>query len=195
MGLDLAGANSGLCVVKAHYPKYSYEVLHEEAFHHPMVDFRNRAAASSAILKLAEKYKPDVIAIEDYARRFGKTNTSGYEHAEVGGMTKKALHEAGFLIYIIPPTSMRSFMDAPPKSPKEILVELAASRQGFTSSAKTKKDRGNITDAFIHAHIGSLLYIVKNFTLEYNLTPAEDRIINGTAKFEGLKDRSNVEYG
>lgn len=195
MGLDLAAVNSGLCVIEAHHPEYAFKVLHEEAFRHPKDDFRNRIAVSNSILGVARTHNPTVVAIEDYARRFGRTNTSGIEHAEVGGMTKKTLHEAGFRIFVIPPTSMRSFMGAPPKSPKDYLIERAKDRLGYESDASNQTKRSNITDALIHAHIGALLYLAKYGNLVYDLTKAENRILYGDKKLEGLVDRSNIEYG
>ena len=195
MGLDLAAANSGLCVIEAHYPDYSFSVLAEEALNHPMAEFTNRIDAANYALFIANEHSIDAVAIEDYARRFGNTNTSGYEHAELGGMVKKLFYEADIPMYIIPPTSMRSFMQAPPKSPKDFLETQALSRLGFASKASTKKKRSDITDAFIHAHIGSLLHIIRNDTLVYSLSDAEQRILYGDNKIIGLKDRDGIYYG
>jgi hypothetical protein len=195
MGLDLAAANSGLCVIEAHYPNYHFSVVVEEALNHPMADFRNRIDAANYAMFVAKEQAVDAVAIEDYARRFGNTNTSGYEHAEIGGMVRKLFYEAGIPIYIIPPTSMRSFMEVPPKSPKDFLEDQALKRLGFASKASTKKKRSDITDAFIHAHIGSLLHIIRNQTLVYDLTTAENRILYGDNKIIGLKDRDGIYYG
>lgn len=194
MGLDLAAANSGLCVIEAHYPDYSFQVIHEEALHHPMSSFTNRVDAANYIEYLVTEHDVEVAAIEDYARRFGRTNTSGYEHGEVGGMVRKVLYEMGCPFYIIPPTSMRSFMEVPPKSPKDFLQDQALARLGFESKASTKKKRSDITDAVIHAHIGSLLHILRAGELNYSLTDAEHRIIYGDNKLEGLKDRDGIYY-
>lgn len=195
LGLDLAAANSGLCCIDVEYPKYSYKVLKQEGFRHPISDFRNRVDVTNTILEIAEELEPNLVVIEDYAMRFGKTNTSGYQHAEVGGMVKKCLHEAGFTIYIIPPTTMRSFMVIPPRSPKDLLETKAEERLGFVAEASTKKKRSDITDAFIHAHIGSLVWLEKYASLEYDLTKSERRVIYGDDKLEGLVDRSTIEYG
>ena len=195
MGLDQGAANTGLCVIKARCSKYSFKVLHEEAFQHKMVDFRNRVQAANAILEVANTYKPDIIVIEDYIRRSFATNTSSYEHGEVGGMTKKLLYEAGFTLFLIPPTTMRSFVDAPPKSPKEYLEEAAKTRLGYVSTASTIKKRSDITDALWHAHIGALTYFAKQGTLKYKLLDCEKRILYGDDKIIGLKDRNGIEYG
>jgi hypothetical protein len=194
MGLDLAAANSGLAVIEASYPQYSFSVIHEEALHHSMASFVNRADAANYILYLANEHKPHVIVLEDYARRFGRTNTSGYEHGEVGGMVRKALYEGGFPFYIIPPTSMRSYMEVPPRSHKDYLQERALLRLGYESTASTKKKRQDITDAVIHAHIGSLLHILRDADVEYDFTDAERRIIYGDSKLQGLKDRDGIYY-
>jgi len=196
MGLDLAAANSGLCVIEAHYPNYSFTVLAEEAMHHPMDDFRNRVDAANYVLFLAQEHSVDVVAMEDYAMRFGKTNTSGFQYGEVGGMVRKTLYEAGIPFYTTPPTSMRSFMEAPPRSDKDFLEKQALARLGFVSKASTKKKRSDITDAFIHAHIGALVHIIRNTEdLNYSLTDAEHRILYGDKKIIGLKDRDGIYYG
>ncbi len=195
MGLDLAAANSGLCLIEAHCPKYRFKVTHEEALYHKTDDFRNRVTASNRILELAELHKPDLIVIEDYIRRSFRLNTSAYEHAEMGGMTKKILYEAGFTMYLIPPTTMRSFADAPPKSDKEYLEELAKNRFGYVSTASSKKKRSDITDAFWHAQIGALTYFAKQDTLKYDLLDCEQRILYGDKQIIGLKDRTGIEYG
>lgn len=195
MGLDLAAVNSGLSVVKAHYPKYSVSCVYEEALLHPKNDFRNRIKAADGILNTALAHSPDVIVIEDYARRFGHTNTSGFEHGEIGGMVRKVLHQADFLIYVIPPTTMRSFMDIKPKSGKDALVQAAETRLGYVSSASNKKDRSNITDAFLHAHIGALTFLLKNHKVTYDFSEPERRILFGDKQVTGLIDRSTIEYG
>ena len=195
MGIDLAAANSGICIIDAHYPDYSFDVLVEEAMHHPMSDFRNRVDASNYILFLAEDNEVDVVAMEDYAMRFGRTNTSGFQYGEIGGMVRKALYEASIPFYITPPTTMRSFMEVPPRSDKDFLEKQASSRLGYTSKASTKKKRSDITDALIHAHIGSLMHITRNGELNYDLTDAESRILYGDKKIIGLKDRDGIYYG
>ena len=197
MGLDLAAANSGLCMIESRCPKrgkYNQQVVLEQAFQHPMSDFRNRASVANQILILAERYKPDIIVIEDYIRRSFATNTSSYEHGEMGGMVKKLLYEAGFTIYLVPPTTMRSFVNAPPKSPKEYIEEQADARLGYVSTASNKKKRSDITDAFWHAHIGALTYFAKQGTLKYDLLECEKRILYGDKKIIGLKDRNGIEY-
>lgn len=195
MGLDLAAANSGLSVIEAQHPNYSFQVIHEEALHHPMADFRNRVEAANYIVFLAGQHEVDLVVLEDYARRFGRTNTSGYEHGEFGGMVRKSLYEAGFAFYVVPPTSMRSFMAVPPKSPKDYLETRALERLGFESKASTKKKRSDITDSVIHAHIGSLLHILRQGDeLDYALEASEERIIFGDKKLEGLKDRDGIYY-
>lgn len=194
MGLDLAAANSGICIIKAHYPSYSFSILHQEALHHSMDDARNRIDASNYIGFLCGEHGVDVVSMEDYARRFGRTNTSGYEHAELGGMVKKTLFELGVPFYVVPPTSMRSFMDVPTKSDKEYLQFVAEARLGFKSTASTKKKRSDITDAFIHAHIGSLIHISRNNELDYDMLDSEKRILLGDNKIVGLKDREGIYY-
>jgi len=195
LGLDLAAANSGSSVIEVQHPNYSFQVIHEEALHHPMASFVNRVEAANYVLFLAEQHEVDLVVLEDYARRFGRTNTSGYEHGEVGGMVRKGLHEAGYPFYVIPPTSMRSFMEVPPKSPKDYLETRALERLGFESKASTKKKRSDITDSVIHAHIGSLVHILRtDGELDYPLTDAEHRIIHGDGKLEGLKDRDGIYY-
>lgn len=195
MGLDLAAAHSGLCVIEAHYPKYRFKVLAEEGLHHPIDDFKNRIDAANYILFTAKEHSVDFIAMEDYALRIGRTNTSGFQYGELGGMVRKTLYEANIPFYVIPPTSMRSFMCVPPKSPKDYLEKMALARLGFESAASTKKKRSDITDAFIHAHIGSLVHIIKTSTLDYDLEAAEKRILYGDKKIIGLIDREKVYYG
>lgn len=195
MGLDLAAVNSGLAIIEVHYPKYTCGVVHEEALHHPSGDVINRIHAADYISFLASEHSVDVVIIEDYARRVGANNTSAYEHGELGGMVRKNLHAAKLPFYVIPPTSMRSFMEVPPKSPKDFLQTQAEQRLGFTSSASNKTKRSNITDAFIHAHIGSLIHILRNDELEYDFTSAEQRMIFGDKKLVGLKDREGIYYG
>lgn len=194
MGLDLAAANSGVCIIEARYPLYSFTVVHEEALHHPMSSFVNRADAADYIGYLASEHKIDFAAMEDYAMRFGKTNTSGFQYGEVGGMVRKVLYDKGVPFYVTPPTSMRSFMGAPPGSDKDFLQDQALDRLGYASTASTKKKRSDITDAFIHAHIGALIHILRNNELVYDLTDAEHRILYGDKKVVGLKDREGTFY-
>lgn len=195
MGLDLAAANSGLCIIKAHYPTYTFDLILEEALHHPINDFKNRVDASNYILFLAKEHGVDFAALEDYAMRFGRTNTSGFQYGELGGMVRKTLHEANIPFYVTPPTSMRSFMEVPPKSDKSYLEKRALDRLGFVSSASTKKKRSDITDALIHAHIGALVHIIKHHTLDYPLTTAEHRILFGDSKIVGLINREAIYHG
>lgn len=195
MGLDLAAANSGLCIIRAHYPKYRHDVLVEEALNHPMSDFRNRVGAANYILFLAREHGVDFVTLEDYAMRFGNTNTSGFQYGELGGMVRKVLHEAEIPMYVIPPTSMRSFMGVSPKSPKDFLEKQALIRFGFESKASTKKKRSDITDALIHAHIGSLIHIINFNNLDYDLLEYESRILYGDKKIVGLTNRENIYYG
>jgi hypothetical protein len=194
MGLDLAAANSGVCVIEAQFPDYCFNVVLEEALHHPKDSFINRSDATDYIMYLIMEHKVDVVSMEDYARRFGHTNTSGFEYGEIGGMVRKALYDAGIPFYVVPPTSMRSFMGVPPKSPKDFLETQALNRLGYSSIASTKKKRSDITDAFIHAHIGSLIHILRNDTLSYNMTDAEKRIMLGDGKIIGLKDRKEIYH-
>lgn len=194
LGLDVAAANSGACVLEVSYPDYSFEVLHEDGYKHPIKDFRNRIDIANELLSLALDYEVDLVVLEDYAMRFGKLNTSGYQHGEIGGMLRKELYEAGFCIYIIPPTTMRSFYGVPPKSDKTLLEERAEERYGFVSEASNKKKRSDATDAFLQGHIGCLLYLLKNHSLEYDLLPREERILYGDKTIEGLLDRSTIEY-
>lgn len=194
MGLDLAAANSGVCIIEAQFPDYQYTVLLEEALNHPTNSFINRSEAADYILHLIKDNDVDVVSIEDYARRFGNTNTSGFEYGEFGGMVRKVLYDARVPFYVVPPTTMRSFMAAPPKSPKDFLEVQAEKRLGYVSSASSKKKRSDITDAFIHAHIGSLVHILRNGTLNYSMTPAENRIIFGDSKIIGLKDREGIYH-
>ena|SRR3990167_2204262 len=195
MGLDLAAANSGLCVLEAHCSKYSFKIIHEQAFKHPMSDFRNRIKVANEIFGLAKAHNPDIIVIEDYIRRSFATNTSAYEHGEIGGSVKKLLYEANFMLYLIPPTTMRSFVDAHPKSPKEFLEEQAEHRLGYKSTASNKIKRSNITDALWHAHIGALLYFAKHNTLNYELLDCERRVLfDGDKKMVGLVNREGIEY-
>ena len=195
LGLDLAAVNSGACAIEVQ-SSLEYEVLYEEALTHPRDDFRNRAAAAESILSAATTHKVDFVVIEDYAFRVGPSNTSAYQHGEMGGMARQVLHDAGFDILVIPITSMRSFMSVPPKSKKDYLMEQAKNKMGFESSGRTKAHRGNITDAFIHAYTGSCWHFANEETLDTTvLDAAQHRMIYGDGKkFAGLTEREGLWY-
>ena len=195
MGLDLAAVNSGLCVIEVG-PSLEYEVIYEEALKHPKDDFENRIQAAQHIRKLAKKYRLDLVVIEDYAYRVARNNTSAYQHGEIGGMVRKVLFEDGYTIFIIPPTTMRSFMEVPPKSKKTFLMDQAKTKMGFEATGTNQLVRGNITDAFIHAYTGAATKFAEDGSLEEGaLDAAQHRVVFGDDKFDGLLEREGLWYG
>jgi hypothetical protein len=202
MGLDLAAVNSGCCVIEARplgeYPFIQVECLYEAAIQ-CRGDFVQKASLARSLANRVHFGEEEVglhlVAIEDYARRVGGTNTTAYEHAELGGLAKTSIHYTGVPMLIVPPTSMRSFVGAAPRSGKDVMMDKAKEIWDFTASSTRKPERSNICDAFIHAVIGTLVILAKFDILEAGqLQPHEDRIIFGAGSIVGLIDREGIMY-
>lgn len=190
MGLDIAAVNSGLCIIEAEvqpeHPFVKVTPIYEEWLYAKKDSFPDRMRASSRISTHAiENYNVDFVVLEDYARRVGKTNTSAYEHAELCGLIKALLFASKVPVIIIPPTTMRSFMAIPsglPDKGKQFIMDVAKIRYDFESKAPRKNQRSNITDAFIHSVIGSLVIFDKAGKIEGELGAAESKILRGDGK-------------
>ena len=185
MGLDLAPANSGMCIIEAHpnsgYPAVSPTVLYQEAL--SLFDnFSDRQRCSYYIYTKALEYKPDVIVIEGYVPSMGRFNTTAYQHAEFVALTKHRLLSAGFKIIIVPPTTMRSFVKIPPKQKdkgKQHIMSQMESIYGFKADYSRKKERSDVTDAFVHSIIGAHVYFALSGILDGEMVSHEKRIILG----------------
>src|SRR5688572_13243414 len=133
MGLDTAAVNSGVCIVEAFAlpkePHIEAKVLFEAGFvHSPLRDHTERAMFSDKVKGLCLLHGVQFVSMEDYAMRFGSTNTSGFQHGETVGMVKKSLWEINMPFMVTPPTSMRSFMSVPSKlkdSGKQFIMDFA----------------------------------------------------------------------
>lgn len=184
-GLDLAAVNSGLALIEtstqAGYPPVKWTLLKEVATKGGM-SFQPRLEAAKVIVSTIKDFSVDLVALEDYALRMAKNNTSGYQYAEFAGIVKYRLLELGLPILLIPPTTMRSFLEIPKGSTKAAIMDAVYERYGFTSKMTRKNERSNVCDAFAHAYIGSCSYFAREGHLTGHLKKSEKKVIYGDGK-------------
>lgn len=193
-GLDLAAANSGLCILEAttlnRQPPLELTMLNTKALRTEMGDYTTRVKVSKDIVDLMVKHRVDFVVIEDYAVVRGPNNTSGIQQAEFVGMVKLRLHEAGIRFMMVNPSQMRSFIGLMQKDKKQVIIDNAFSRWGISSDAPRKADRSNIIDSCCHAVIGACTYFASHGHLTSNLSDREKRIIYGDdLKMQGLVNK------
>ena len=197
-GLDLAAVNSGYCRIVAASisspPGLEVEPLAFDAIVPEEKTFLGRLELAKRVSKLVEG--SDLVVLEDYARRIGRSNTTAYECGEFVGQVKERVIAQGIPLLIVPPTTMRSYVGAARNSGKFVMEEWAEEVYGFASGLSTMKKRSDVADAFIHCTIGALYYFAKTGKLEREVVdPRQSRIIYGDGKMEGLIDRSGVLVG
>lgn len=195
-GLDLAAVNSGFCKIRAtlQKKKLSVTVLEYASLVPESKDFFGRLNLADKIAKMVEQ--SDLIALEDYARRVGSTNTTAYECGEFVGQVKCKLYRNKVPIIMIPPTSMRSFVGIKRNDPKSVVENWAEKNFGFSPKLGRQKQRSDVSDAFAHCVIASLYYFAKTLQIGSNtLDTQQQRIIFGDKKLEGLVDRPNILIG
>lgn len=197
-GLDIAAVNSGLCMIEASprngYPPLDFKVLYETPIRAEMAWFEARVAAAKLMAEKIRLHEIDLVVVEGYALRFGATNTSGYQHAELAALTKYFIMELDLPILIVPPTTMRSFVQVKPKQKKQAIMDYAYETWGFGSKLPRKGDRSNVTDAFVHAYIGACIYFARNGRLTESLKKYEKNVVYGKAIVKlGAKDEPSGE--
>lgn len=203
MGLDIAAVNSGMCIIEARclseYPWIEIVDTYEEWHYSDLGSFQDRMRVSSRISEFqTDDYNVDLVVLEDYAKRMGKTNTSAYEHAELCSLIKAFTIASGKPMLIIPPTTMRSFMAIPnglKDKGKQMIIDNVKEIYGFESKAPRKNQRSNITDAFVHAVIGALvIYGINGILVEEELDDQAKKLLFGKGKTTGILDRPQFQY-
>lgn len=190
-GLDLAAANSGMFIAEAvtrnGQPPLEITPINAKALRTEMGDYTTRVKVSQEIVDAMLKHKVDFVVIEDYAMRMGPNNTSGLQQAELVGMVKLRLHEAGVVFMTVNPSQMRSFIGLMQKDKKQVIIDNMANRWGISSDAPRKADRSNIIDSAAHMIIGACVYFSSHGHLTSNLSERERRVLYGDdLKMQGL---------
>lgn len=203
MGLDIAAVNSGMCIIEARplseYPWIEIVDTYEEWHYADLGSFQDRMRVASRISEFStDDYNVDLVVLEDYAKRIGKTNTSAYEHAELCSLIKAFTISSGKRMLIIPPTTMRSFMAIPnglKDKGKQMIIDNVKETYGFESKAPRKNQRSNITDAFVHSVIGALVIYGMNGTLdEEELDEQAKKLLFGKGAKTGILERPQLYY-
>ena len=200
-GLDLAAVNSGFCKIEAHLTadgQISVEVLDHEPIELKRKDCVGRFELAPKVADLA--LGSDLVAIEDYAMRVGKSNTTAYQCGEFVGPTKAHLISHGINMLIVPPTSMRSMLGVPTgPAGKKFIMAWVKERFGFVPEYGREKQRSDVADACVHAYIGAIYYFIQSGWIDGSmLTDREHRIFYGvkdhrkSKQFVGLLDRDGI---
>lgn len=184
-GLDLAAVNSGMCRIEARaaadgsWPPLEVTVIDHQPIELKRKDFVGRAELAMETAPLASG--SDLVAIEDYVRRVGKTNTTAYECGEFIGAVKHLVHRQGLDMLLVPTTTMRSLLKVPTgKDGKKFIMRWVAENFGFDPPYGREKQRSDVADAFVHAYIGALYWFLTNRHLErQHLNEREQRTFYG----------------
>lgn len=165
-GLDLAAVNSGMCRIEARaaakgaWPPLEVEVLDHEPIELKRKDPMGRLELAERVAGLPKS--SDLVAVEDYVRRVGKTNTTAYECGEFVGPTKAMLNHNGYDVLLVPTTTMRSLLKVPTgKDGKKFIMRWVAVNFGFEPPYGREKQRSDVADAFVHAYIGALYWFLR----------------------------------
>lgn len=203
-GLDLAAVNSGFCKVKA-CAVSSWPPLDVQVIDYAPIELEDKTPLGRLDLakevSLRVSGSDDLVALEDYARRVGSTNTTAYECGEFVGPAKAYLHKKGSDVLLVPPTTMRSLISVPKgKEGKSFIQKWVKETFDFVPECRREKQRSDVADAFMHAYIGALYWFAANGGLfdGIHLNDREYRIIYGnedhrkTKNFIGLLDRPHI---
>lgn len=202
MGLDLAPAASGMCLIEAQpatgHPAVSVKVLAHEPLEIPK-GFEDMRLKAKYIADLAPKYGVDAVVIEGYVLALGEHNTTAYQHAEFVSLVKSFLISMDYFILIVPPTTMRSFVKIPPKLTKPMqkrhIIQVGVDHYDFTPPYTTAKQRSDVADAFAHAVIGAHTLFAKMGKLDDSgLLAHEKRVIYGDANQNKKKPMIGMIY-
>lgn len=183
-GLDLAAVNSGYCRVEARansgaWPPVEITVLEHQPIELKRKDFVGRAELAVETAALAAG--SDLVAIEDYVRRVGKTNTTAYECGEYVGAVKHLVHRQGLDILLVPTTTMRSMLKVPTgKDGKKFIMRWVEESFGFKPPYGREKQRSDVADAFVHAYIAAVYRFLREGVLTMgDLNEREHRTFYG----------------
>lgn len=194
-GLDLAAVNSGLCVIEATtqdgHPPLQYNVLSQQAIKNEP-GFVGRVKAAKDVFEEISKYSVDMVALEECVPVGGDSNTTGLQQSAFLEIVMYLLYEADIPMMIVPPTTMRSFIQASTgKQRKKSIMKNAYDRYEFNAKHPRQGERSNITDAFVHSYIGACVLFGRDGKLTGNLLPAEKHVVYGNSKkMIGLLDRN-----
>lgn len=173
-----------MCKIKARavpgsWPPVEVEVIDHKPIELTRKDFVGRAELAMETAPLAAG--SDLVAIEDYVRRVGKTNTTAYECGEFIGAVKYQLHLLNRNMLLVPTTTMRSLLKVPTgKDGKKFIMRWVAEHFGFEPPYGREKQRSDVADAFVHAYIGSLYWFLTHGVLgEEHLDEREHRTFYG----------------
>lgn len=161
-------------------------------------DFVGRAELAMEVAPLAEG--SDLVAVEDYIRRVGKTNTTAYECGEFVGAVKHLVHRKGLDMLLVPTTTMRSLLKVPTgKDGKKFIMRWVEENFGFKPPYGREKQRSDVADAFVHAYIAALYWFLTNGVLgAEDLNEREHRTFYGNPDprkahfFIGVLQRTDI---
>lgn len=116
----------------------------------PQDDFIRRQAEIAADFQtLLDKYKPDVLAIEDLF--FVQNVTTGLKVAQVRGVLTHLAHNSGIKILEPKPTEIKKFFTGNGGADKKAMQQMAVQTFGLTQSPKLD----DTADALAIAYLGS----------------------------------------
>lgn len=88
-----------------------------------------------------DKYKPEVVAYEDYAYGKGPRNSNNlFGIGELGGVIKLLLYRRGVAILTVPPTSLKLFATGSGRAEKSDVAAFIQETEGVTFATSDQSD-------------------------------------------------------
>lgn len=180
------------------WPPVDVEVVAHRPIELTRKDFVGRAELAVETATLAAG--SDLVAVEDYVRRVGKTNTTAYECGEFIGAVKYLVHRDDLDMLLVPTTTMRSLLKVPTgKDGKKFIMRWVEENFGFKPPYGREKQRSDVADAFVHAYIAALYWFLTNGVLSReDLNEREQRTFFGNPDprkahfFLGVLQRTDI---
>lgn len=82
--------------------------------------------------------RPDLVVLEDYS--YGSKGSSVFQIAEWGGVLRLTLHEMGFPVAFVPPTSLKAWATGKGNANKATMVSEITKRSGQTFATDDQAD-------------------------------------------------------
>ena len=82
--------------------------------------------------------RPDLVVLEDYS--YGSKGRSVFQIAEWGGVLRLTLHEMGFPVAFVPPTSLKAWATGKGNANKATMVSEITKRSGQTFATDDQAD-------------------------------------------------------
>lgn len=216
LGLDIAAIHSGSAVVEAQVRpsgEMEFTVLHERPLTTTRVapnqppSWESMQAVADRVVSYIEEYEIKHVVYEGFAKGWGgrvgkngkrqSANTTAYEHAELVGVIKDSLYRSSDLTFLqVPPTTMRSFYQLPPKDKKAIQRALKE-KIGWSSTQRLAKERSDCSDAVAHCVIAGYVFaILDGWEGGRDLDHYHQRVLFGDpkkgSKMVGLLNQPNL---